>query len=151
ALAALPTFIGFTGSPFSPTGAWGEPPFPPGFFFPQGRRVFQYQVIDDLSHIRGNHTLRIGFSWLHDTITDLDFQALGGPIHGAINTNLSDFFNGGGANTSLIQAFPSSPEQGIRFNTFGGYVADTWKVNSRLTLSLNLRMENYASPTCQSN
>src|ERR1700722_19595954 len=39
ALNALPTYIAFAGSPFSQVGAFGEPP---GFFFPQGRRVFQY-------------------------------------------------------------------------------------------------------------
>jgi hypothetical protein len=151
ALTALPTYLGFSGTPFSPIGAWGEPPFPPGFFFPQGRRVFQYQVMDDLSHVHGNHTFRIGFSWLHDNITDLDFQALGGPINGAINTTIGDFFNGGGSSTSLNQAFPSSPEEGIRFNTYGGYVADDWKVTDRLTVSLNLRLESYLSPTCDTN
>jgi hypothetical protein len=150
ALSTLPTFVGFAGNPFSPVG-YGEPPFPPGFFFPQGRRVLQYQVLDDFSHVRGKHTFRIGFSWLHDTITDLDFQALGGPIHGAISTNLTDFFNGGGPATSLNQAFPSEPEEALRFNTFGGYAADDWKVNNRLTVSLNLRLENYANPTCDAN
>jgi hypothetical protein len=148
ALAALPTFLSFSGSPFSSVGAWGEPG---PFFFPQGRRVFQYQVIDDLSHIRGKHTFRVGFSWLHSTITDLDFEALGGPINGAITTTLSDFFNGAGPSTSFTQAFPSSPEEGIRFNTYGGYVADDWKVSSQLTVSLNLRLESYSSPTCDSN
>ena len=151
ALAALPTYLGFSGTPFSPIGAWGEPPFPPGFFFPQGRRVFQYQVMDDLSHVRGNHTFRIGFSWLHDNITDVDFQALGGPVNGAINTTISDFFNGGGASTSVNQAFPSSPEASIRMNTYAGYVADDWKVNDRLTVSLNLRLESYLNPTCDNN
>lgn len=150
ALSALPTFVGFSGNPFSPVG-FGEPPFPPGFFFPQGRRVFQYQVLDDLSRIVGNHTFRVGFSWLHDNVTDLDFESLGGPIHGALTTSLTDFFNGGGPASSLNQAFPSSPEQGIRFNTYGGYIADDWKVNNRLTVSLNLRLESYANPTCDSN
>ena len=32
--------------------------------------------MDDLSHIRGKHTFRVGFSWLHDTITDLDFKGV---------------------------------------------------------------------------
>ena len=150
-LAALPTFIGFSGTPFSPVGALGEPPFPPGFFFPQGRRVFQYQIIDDLSHVMGKHTLRIGYSWLHDNITDLDFQALGGPVHGSITTHLTDFFNGGGAATTLNQAFPSSNQEGFVFNTMGGYVADDWKVNDRLTVSLNLRFEHYANPSCNTN
>ena len=134
--------------PFSQVGALGEPP---GFFFPQGRRVFQYQISDDLSHIVGKHTFRVGFSWLHQTVTDLDFAALGGPINGLITTNLTDFYNGGGPSTSLTQAFPSSPEEGIKFNTLGGYVADDWKVTDRLTVSLNLRLENYANPTCDTN
>ena len=148
ALSALPTFLTFSGTPFSSVGAFGEPG---PFFFPQGRRVFQYQVTDDFSHIRGKHTFRMGVSWLHDTITDLDFSALAGPIHGNITTNLADFFNGGGASTSLNQAFPSSSEEGLKFNTIGGYIADDWKVSDRLTVSLNLRLENYANPTCDSN
>jgi hypothetical protein len=148
ALNSLPTYMIFSGTPFSNVGAWGEPG---PFYFPQGRRVFQYQVLDDLSHVRGKHTLRAGFSWLHNNVTDLDFQALAGPINGAINTTLSDFFNGGGPSTSLNQAFPSSPEEAIRLNTYGGYVADDWRVSDRLTVSLNLRLESYASPTCETN
>jgi hypothetical protein len=150
ALSALPTFLAFSGDAFAPVGAFGEPPYPPAFFFPQGRRVFQYQVIDDLSHVRGRHTFRAGLSYLHDNITDLDFEALGGPIHGLITTTLTDFYNGGGPSTALNQAFPTSPEAGFIFNTFGGYVADDWKVTDRLTVSMNLRLEHYANPACQS-
>ncbi|HEX4164088.1 MAG TPA: hypothetical protein VHZ55_01320, partial [Bryobacteraceae bacterium] len=148
ALAALPTFIAFSGNPFTATGAFGQPG---PFYYPQGRRVFQYQILDDISHVRGKHTFRLGFSWLHDNVTDLDFQGTGGPLHGAITTNLADFFNGGGPNTSLNQAFPSSPEEGIRLNTMGGYIADDWKATDRLTVSLNLRLEHYANPSCDSN
>lgn len=148
ALAALPTYMAFAGDAFTQAGPQGEPP---GFFFPQGRRVFQYQVGDDLSRIMGKHTIRLGFSWVHQTVTDLDFNALAGPINGEITTNLTDFYNGGGQNTSLFQGFPSSPEQGIKFNIFGGYIADDWRVNDRLTVSLNLRMENFRNPTCDSN
>lgn len=108
ALAALPTYITFTGRPFADAGAWGQPG---PFFYPQGRRVFQYQVLDDFSRIVGNDTIRAGVSWLHDTITDLDFPSLGGPIHGYITTSLSNFFNGGGSSTSLNQAFPTSSEE----------------------------------------
>lgn len=148
ALAALPTYVAFAGNAFSPVGALGEPPFPPGYFFPQGRRVFQYQVIDDFSHVMGRHTLRAGISWLHDNITDLDFEALGGPIHGEIATTLADFYAGAGPDTSLTQAFPSSPEQAFVMNTFGGYLADDWKATDRLTVSMNLRLEHYADPSC---
>jgi hypothetical protein len=148
ALAALPTFMIFSGTPFTSAGAFGEPP---NFYFPSGRRVFQYQLGDDLTHVVGKHTLRTGFSWFHVNVTDLDFEAIGGPIHGGVTTTLSDFFNGGGPDTSLNQAFPSSPEQSIRNNTFAGYVADDWKVTSHLTVSLNLRLEHYGNPTCDAN
>jgi len=81
----------------------------------------------------------------------LDFSSIGGPIHGEITTNLTDFFNGGGPTTSITQAFPTSTEAYLKFNTYGGYVADDWKVTSQLTVSLNLRLENYSNPTCESN
>ncbi|HEX5227108.1 MAG TPA: TonB-dependent receptor, partial [Bryobacteraceae bacterium] len=148
ALAALPTYMNFAGDAFTQVGALGEPP---GFFFPQGRRVFQYEIGDDLSHIVGRHTFRAGFNWVHQSVTALDFSAIAGPIYGEVTTNLTDFYNGGGQNTNLLQGFPSSPEQGIKFNIFGGYVADDWKISDRLTLSLNLRMENFRNPTCDSN
>jgi outer membrane receptor protein involved in Fe transport len=152
ALSALPAFVNFSGGTFTSVGAYGEPSAnSEGFFFPQGRRVFQYQVADDVSHIMGKHTFRVGISWLHDTVTDLDFSALGGPINGAITTSIGDFFNGGGSSTSLFQGFPSASEEGIKFNTLGGYVADDWKVTDRLTVSLNLRLEHYSNPTCDSN
>jgi hypothetical protein len=146
-LAALPTWLNFVDGSFSDIGAFGGPP---GFFADNGRRVFQQQILDDLSHIRGKHTFRVGFSWLHWTITSLDFASIDGPIHGQIETDMTDFFNGGGPSTVLNQTFPSSLEEGFRFNTFGGYVADDWKVTNRLTLSLNLRMEHYPNPSCDS-
>jgi len=148
ALAALPTFLTFAGNPLTSIG-YGQPPYPPGFFYPQGRRVFQYQIQDDFSRVIGRHTFRMGFSGLHDDITALDFTAVGGPIHGVLVTSLQDFYNGGGPSTSLLQAFPTSNEEGLKFKTIGGYLADDWKVNERLTLSLNLRLENYGNPTCQ--
>ncbi len=145
ALAALPTFVEFAGGTFDPIGADQECC---GFFFPQGRRVFQYQMTDDFSHIHGKQTWRAGISWLHDNITDEAFQE---NTHGYITTNISDFFNGSGPSTALSQSFPTSPEQGYKFNTFAGYLADDWKVSDRLTISLNMRFEHYADPSCNSN
>ena len=136
ALAALPTYLHFTDGAFQDVGAFG---YPGGYFYPDGRRVFQYQFADDFSKVWGRHTFRLGYSWIHQTVSDLDFESIGGPIYGALNTNLVDFFNGGGgASTSSYfnQAFPTSPENGIRFNTNGGYIADDWKATDRLTVSI---------------
>jgi len=140
--AALPTLVSFAGGEFTETA--DQP-----FFFPQGRRVFQYQIIDDLSHVMGNHTFRIGFSWLHDNITDLGF---GQNTQGSLTfASLGEFFAGSGPNTFLTQNFPNATEQPFMLNTFGGYLADDWKVNDRLTVSLNLRLENYGNPACGHN
>ena len=151
ALAALPTFLSFNDGAFQSVGAWGAPG---NYVFPNGRRVFQYQFTDDFSKVWGRHTFRVGYSWLHQSVSDLDFESLGGLIHGQLYTNLGDFYmGGGGADSSsfMIQGFPTSPENGIRFNTNGGYIADDWKATDRLTVSLNLRMEAYANPTCDQN
>jgi hypothetical protein len=142
AYAALPTIVSPVGSYFSRIG--GE-----NYFFPQGRRVFQYQIIDDLTKTVGKHTFHLGFSWLHDDVTELGF---GEYSHGRVFiASISEFFNGGGPNSYVRQWFPSATEQPLRFNTFGGYASDDWKVSDRLTLSLNLRLENYANPTCAHN
>lgn len=138
-LQALPTVSTPTGGFFYRLG--GE-----NYAFPQGRRNLQYQVIDDFSRIMGRHTVRLGVSWLHVTSTDLGFgEYTNGRLYIA---NIDEFFNGGGANSYVTQRFPTASEQGFDFNTFGGYISDDWKVNDRLTVSLNLRVENYANPTC---
>jgi hypothetical protein len=136
---ALPAMVAFAGGQFTETA--DQP-----FFFPQGRRVFQYQIIDDLSKVVGNHTFRLGISALHDNVTDLGF---GENTQGALTiASLQEFYNGGGPNTLLTQNFPNATEEPIALRTIGGYVADDWKVNNRLTVSLNLRLENYGNPTC---
>ncbi len=136
---ALPAQVAFAGGQFTETN--DQP-----FFFPQGRRVFQYQIIDDLSKVIGNHTFRIGISALHDNITDLGF---GQNTQGALTiASLQEFYNGGGPNTLLSQNFPNATEQPFGLRTLGGYVADDWKVRPNLTLSLNLRLENYGNPSC---
>jgi len=125
-LAALPTFVNFSDGSLAPVGSDFQPgPIP----YPQGRRVFQEQLIDDFSHVIGKHTLRAGFNYLHDDLTDLAFQE---NPHGLVQTNLSDFFNGGGPDTSLNQAFPTASEQGYKLAIFGAYIADDWKLSDRL-------------------
>lgn len=137
--AALPALVSMAGGEFTETA--DQP-----FFFPQGRRVFQYQLIDDFSKVMGNHTLRLGFSLLHDNITDLGF---GQNTQGSLTiASLQELYNGGGPNTLLSQNFPNATEQPFALRTIGGYLADDWKVNDRLTVSLNLRLENYGNPSC---
>jgi hypothetical protein len=151
AISALPFPVQFSGSfigapqPFNANNIVGGA----SYLFPQGRRVWQYQILDDLSHVAGKHTVRVGFSWLHDNVTELGF---GQELNGFLDINsMDDFYNGYGPSSYFTQSFPSATEQPLRFNTFGGYIADDWKVSEALTVSLNLRLENYANPTCDHN
>ena len=140
ALQALPTVVTPSGGFLSAIG--GE-----NYAFPQGRRNFQYQIIDDFSRIMGKHTVRLGFSWLHVTDTDLGFSEY---VNGRISpASIVEFFNGGGPRSSITQRFPTATEEGFNFDTFGGYISDDWKATDRLTLSLNLRLESYSNPTCK--
>ena len=41
------------------------------YAWPQGRRVGQYQFVDDLSWSKGDHNLKFGVNLRHDAITDL--------------------------------------------------------------------------------
>ncbi|MBV9083593.1 MAG: TonB-dependent receptor [Acidobacteriaceae bacterium] len=134
---------------FDPQGAFFQRVGGENFDFPQGRRVFQYQIIDDFTKTAGKHTVRLGFSWLHDTVTDLGFGL--GTVARLRPYNLAEFYAGGGPNSYITQNFPTSSEQPFAFNTTAGYISDDWKVSDRLTVSLNLRLENYSNPTCATN
>lgn len=151
--AALPFPISFAGSFFGyPQILLGNVNSTVGgasWDFNQGRRVWQYQILDDFSKVSGAHTFRAGFSWLHDNVTELGF---GEQLNGWLTINsLMDFYQGFGASSTFAQRFPSATEQPFTFNTFGGYVADDWKVKDNLTVSLNLRLENYSNPACAHN
>ena len=117
--------------------------------FSQGRRVWQYQILDDFSKVRARIHFARDSVWLHDNVTELGF---GEELNGWLTINsLMDFYNGSGADSTFAQRFPSATEQPFRCNTFGGYVADDWKARQNLTISLNLRLESYANPTCDHN
>lgn len=153
ATAALPFPISFAGSFFGyPQVLLGNPNATVGgasWDFNQGRRVWQYQILDDFSKVVGAQRFRAGFSWLHDNVTELGFGEL---LNGWLTINsMADFYQGFGASSTFAQRFPSATEQPFRFNTFGGYVADDWKVRENLTVSMNLRLESYTNPTCDHN
>lgn len=114
--------------------------------WPQGRRVTQYQLVDDFSKVIGRHTFRAGLNGHRDNVTDLSF---------GVNTSgyltegsLMDFYEGGGIDNSLAQAFPSASEQPIELWLLGGYVEDDINVTSRLKLNVALRLDHNSNPVC---
>jgi hypothetical protein len=115
--------------------------------FPQGRNVTGYQFIDDLSWTHGAHTLRFGYSFRRDDITDY------GPSVRAITpevyTTEADF--AAGFVSRYRQYFPVRPTQPVAVYGEGFYAQDTWKMFPNFTLTYGMRFEHNSTPVCQTN
>ena len=140
ALSTFPTTLYPVGGvPFTTLG--GED------YFPNGRRVTQYQVVDDFAKTLGNHTLRLGVNYHRDDISDLDFLEFNSGL--AITASMTNFYNG--VLDELQQAFPSSTEQPIALWNMGAYIEDDWSVTSNFKLNLTLRIDHNSNPVCNTN
>jgi hypothetical protein len=125
-----------------------------GTFFPQGRSVTQYGIVDDFSWTRGRHGLRFGVNFRRDDVSDHNFT---GVIPFAQETSLNDFAFGGvaPANTAVgnlvAQNFPLNTNVPIALYQLGWYASDELKVTSNLKLTLSMRFDHLSNPVCQSN
>ena len=112
---------------------------------PQVQRDNLWNASDSVSWVRGTHTVKTGFDWIHFQLNYLQSKlARGSYLYTGAYTgeSLADFLLGYPQNTSRdvgdTQAY-------LRQNSFGGFVQDDWRVSPRLTLNLGLRYE-YATP-----
>jgi hypothetical protein len=116
-----------------------------------------YQIIYDLSWVKGKHTLRMGTDWRRSYLrwrTDtgpaqIDFRQA--------QTGLQGFVQTGNALASLLLGdasaanVPIATPTGSRFLNFALFVQDDFKVGSRLTLNLGLRWDYQPLPVEQYN
>ncbi|MFZ1973591.1 MAG: carboxypeptidase regulatory-like domain-containing protein [Candidatus Acidiferrales bacterium] len=126
-----------------PTG--GEYPF--GFFFPQGRNVEQWQLVDDVSVTRGNHNFKMGINFRRDDVSDYRASELNYP---AVTTSLAGFANDA-IDQNVFQNFSLTGRQPLAIYSFGLYFQDEFRVNSRLKFTLALRADRNSGGACQSN
>ncbi|HZO98803.1 MAG TPA: TonB-dependent receptor [Terriglobia bacterium] len=105
-----------------------------------------YQFVDNLSIVRGGHSLKLGLNLIHEKffqITDfggIPSVSFNGRYTGAA---LGDFLLG-----DPYQATSSvgDSHQRLRSNWWSGYVQDDWRVKPNLTLNLGLRYEYAQTP-----
>jgi len=115
--------------------------------FPQGRNVGQLQLIDDLSVIKGNHTLKFGENFRKNRVSDHGLSQA--TIGSYLFTPLTDFVNGTIANGSIYyQSFPTIEVAHIRFYNIGVYAQDEWAAKPNLKVTFGVRMDRTANPTC---
>jgi hypothetical protein len=145
ASAIAPFSIIFTSGDLA-TNTLNSTPGGEDYAFPQGRNVTGYQFIDDLSIVRGKHTLKTGFSMRRDDVTDYGPQVLTTPLVFASEAS----FEAGNA-VGFEQNFPTRSTQPIALYTMGIYGQDEWKVAPNLTLVLGMRFEHNSNPKCLTN
>jgi hypothetical protein len=120
------------------------------FLIPQGRRITQYQFVDDFSWVRGRHTFRVGANFRRDDITDQNFVFVT-PL--VLPLSLEAFATGGtgGPGSLIVQNFPQKLEQPIALYQLGAYASDDIRVSNSLKLTLSVRLEHLSNPVCQTN
>ena len=112
-------------------------------FADQHQTQNDYSFVDNLSWVRGNHTLRFGGEYTRVNLDKLFPQVFNGQLFFVPTNNgtVSDFQN---FLTGTAQA--SFGGGGVynhqyRNNNYGFFAQDDWKVRSNLTLNLGLRTE----------
>ena len=138
---AIPNFNygGITNQTFPTTGFNGSP-------FTQTFSLDNF--IDNLTKVRGKHTVKTGFYWQRSHNKRTSF----GPIQANINfaNDGNNPFNTGHPFANALLGIYSSYEQAsvqltndFVYNNVEGYIQDTWKVTPRLTLDYGLRLSYY--------
>jgi hypothetical protein len=125
------------------------------FVFPQGRNVSQDQVSDDFSYSISRHTLKAGFAYKKDYVSDYDTTVLTTPLvltcgspatcDSILGAPFGNLF-GEGVSLEAIQDFPLATHVPISLYTLGFYVQDDWKPASNVTATLGVRVERNSNP-----
>ncbi|MHB2008199.1 MAG: TonB-dependent receptor [Acidobacteriaceae bacterium] len=116
------------------------------FVWPQGRKVTNYQFIDDLSVIKGNHNFKMGYYFRRDDVTDLSPSVLTTPLALASENDFQ-----AGSLDLYAQQFPTRLTQPVALYNEAGYFQDEWKALPNLVVTAALRLEHNSNPVCQTN
>jgi len=123
------------------------------YVYPSGRKITQYQFIDDFSWVRGQHSLKFGLNFRRYDVSDHNFYStypttsFNDLTTGAGTPGLQAFANGV-ANT-YYQQDSASTDVPIALWGIGFYAEDDWKVSPQFTLIGALRFEHNSNPVCQ--
>jgi hypothetical protein len=120
------------------------------FEFPQGRNITQYQFIDDLSFLHGNHSVKFGLNFRRYDVSDHTFFFNSPAIYfGYTDDGLQKFADG--IAYQYRQSLNQASDVPIAMLGIGGYISDEWAVRPNLKLTLALRVEHNGNPTCNIN
>ena len=112
-------------------------------FFPQGRNVTGYQFVDDFSITKGAHSIKLGYSFRRDDVTDYGPQVETTPL---VETT-AESFEAGSADV-FVQQFPTRLTQPVSVYSEGFYAQDQWKLRPNFVLNYGIRFEHNSNPVC---
>ena len=141
ALNTFPTTFTFAdGEPFSNLGGSDNS-------YPQGRKVRQWQLIDDYSISHGNHTIKFGTNVRDNFVAT---YAYGANTSGLFTFNsMTDFVDGALLNGSTYsQNFTGIGAENLKMYSAGFYGQDEWRIRPNLTVTLALRFDRNSNITC---
>ena len=153
-LAELPAYfnpdVDYDGSGVNAAG--GLPAEGVPYYLTQGRNVTQYQFEDDYSWIKGKHTIKLGFNFRRDDISDYDAQILNVFPYAQL-ASLGDFVSGqASVNSSLFganvyeKAYIAAPTAHLSLYNLGVYGQDEFQVTSKLKLTMGVRFDRIGNP-----
>ena len=121
-----------------------------GYAFPQGRNATQYQFADDVSYTIRKHSIKVGYAFKKDLITNLDTGIYTHPLVEVLEAPGDQDFEAG---TAFLyrQTFPNNLSNPNNLYTEGFYAADTYKASDKLTATLGIRFEHNSNPVCPHN
>ncbi|MBV9300571.1 MAG: TonB-dependent receptor [Acidobacteriaceae bacterium] len=148
ALSSFPTYFNIGGaggtnsSGFTANGVnWNA--------FPQGRDSGQGQIVDDFSIIKGKHTIKVGANFRRNRVTDFGYEQ---NLVGSYFFNTLGDFAAGVTNPATgsvyTQSFSPLLDAHIRFYNLAAYVQDEWAARPNLKITLGIRFDRTANPTC---
>lgn len=117
-----------------------------GFEWPEGRNATQYQLGDDFSFTAGRQTLKAGFQFKKDDISDFDTGILTLPL---VATDATTFQSG--LSDYGLQNFTSSTSEPLSLYTLAFYFEDDWKPSSNFTMTPGIRVERNYNVACRKN
>jgi hypothetical protein len=160
ALASSPTeFDQASDGGTNTTAGLGQPTFftasttlgTPWIDFPGGTNNTQYQVVDDVSWIHGNHNIKFGFDFKRNDFTDVALQtsSYGGDyVFGSIADETGGSLPGS-RGSLFFQAFPRYGNIYDSIYNLGIYGQDEWRATPNLVLDFGLRVDRNGNPICR--
>jgi len=160
ALAASPTeFDEANNGGTNATPGVGQPTFftasttlgTPWIDFPGGTNTTQYQAVDNVSWLKGNHSIKLGFDFKRVVFTDVSLltASYGGDYaFGSIADEAGGSLPGPSGGASFFQSFPALGNIHLAAYNVGIYGQDEWRATPNLVIDFGLRVDRNGNPVC---